>query len=549
MCTSHSPVGSRHPEGSPARADALHHGDAHDKDHLTWSRRDFLTRAGLGTAAASVALGSTSVQALTRSPFLDALAKADTDRVLVLIQLTGGNDGLNTIVPVTNDLYYAARPTLGLKASDTLALDAEHGMHASMAPLQSLWGDGQMAVVQNVGYPAPSLSHFRSTDIWMSGSDGDDIVTTGWAGRALANEFPDILQTPPAAPPAVQIGTSAPLLFQGDAGGYGMALLQVEQFLRVAEGGDPYPTDSLPPTAAGAELGYVRTVANDAFRYRDAIQTATNSRYSVNEVDYPDVRIGERLAAVARLIKGDLGARIYLVSLGGFDTHAQQADEHATLLDQLASSLSAFYADLGASGDFADRTLTMTFSEFGRRIQENGSEGTDHGTAAPVFLFGPAAEGGLYGPEPDLDDLDNDGNLKHAIDFREVYASVLKSWFEMSDSDVTLALGGSYDSLPIVSAPPVSADAGPDASLTLAPPAPNPASSTTRLRFALAEATPISLTLFDASGRRIAIVTEGLRRAGDHAETVDLTGFAPGAYTVQLRTPSRVATHRLVVVR
>ncbi len=398
MCHSHPPARQR--------ADALHHGADHDKDHLTWSRRDFLARAGLGTAAASVTLGSTSVQALTRSPFLNALANAETDRTLVLIQLTGGNDGLNTIVPVTNDLYYAARPTLGLAPSATLALDAEHGMHPSLAPLQSLWGDGQMAVVQNVGYPTPSLSHFRSTDIWMSGSDGDDIVTTGWAGRSLASEIPDIVQSPPDAPPAVQIGTSAPLLFQGEAGGYGMALLQIDQFLRVANGGDPYPTDSLPPTAAGAELGYIRTVANDAFRYREAIQTATNSRYSVNEVAYPDVNIGERLAAVARLIKGDLGARIYLVSLGGFDTHAQQADEHASLLDQLARSLAAFYADLGASGDFADRTLTMTFSEFGRRIQENGSEGTDHGTAAPVFLFGPAAEGGLYGPEPDLSDLD-----------------------------------------------------------------------------------------------------------------------------------------------
>ena len=547
MCTSHSPAGSRHPS---VRADALHHGDAHDKDHLTWSRRDFLTRAGLGTAAASVALGSTSVQALTRSPFLDALAKADTDRTLVLIQLTGGNDGLNTIVPVTNDLYYAARPTLGLAASDTLALDADHGMHTSMAPLQSLWGEGQMAVVQNVGYPAPSLSHFRSTDIWMSGSDGDDIVTTGWAGRTLAREFPDILQTPPDAPPAVQIGTSAPLLFQGDAGGYGMALLQVDQFLRVAEGGDPYPIDTLPPTAAGAELGYIRTVANDAFRYREAIQTATNSPYSVNEAEYPDVRIGERLAAVARLIKGDLGARIYLVSLGGFDTHAQQADEHASLLDQLARSLSAFYADLSATGDFADRTLTMTFSEFGRRIQENGSAGTDHGTAAPVFLFGPAAEGGLYGPEPDLGDLDNDGNLKHAIDFREVYASVLQSWFEMAESDVTLALGGSYDSLPIVSPnPPVSSGSGPVAQLGLAPPAPNPASSTTRLRFALAESMPMALTVYDAVGRRVAVVTEGTKRAGDHDAVLNLSGLAPGAYTVQLRTPAGTASQRLLVVR
>ncbi|MEO0557555.1 MAG: DUF1501 domain-containing protein [Bacteroidota bacterium] len=542
MCHSHSPVRQR--------ADALHHGADHDKDHLTWSRRDFLMRAGLGTAATTVALGSTSVQALTRSPFLNALARAETDRALVLIQLTGGNDGLNTIVPITNDLYYAARPTLGLTASETLNLDTEHGMHPSLAPLQSLWGKGQMAVVQNVGYPTPSLSHFRSTDIWMSGSDGDELVTTGWAGRALANEFPDLLQSPPDAPPAVQIGTSAPLLFQGDAGGYGMALLQVDQFLRVAEGGEPYPTDSLPPTAAGAELGYIRTVANDAFRYREAIQTATTSPHSVNQAEYPNARIGERLAAVARLIKGDLGARIYLVSLGGFDTHAQQADEHASLLDQLAKSLAAFYQDLGTTGDAADRTLTMTFSEFGRRIYENGSEGTDHGTAAPVFLFGPAAEGGLHGPDPDLSDLDRDGNLKHAIDFREVYASVLRSWFEMSESDVALALGDNFNTLPIVTTrPPVSADAGPIRQLELAPPAPNPASSTTRVRFSLAESVPMSLTVYDVSGRRVAVITEGTPRAGDHVHVLDTSALAPGAYTIQLRTPAAATSQRLLVVR
>ena len=329
-----------------------------------------------------------------------------------------------------------------------------------------------------------------------------------------------------------------------------MALLQVEQFLRVAEGGEPYPTDSLPPTPAGAELGYIRTVANDAFRYREAIQTATNSPHSTNAVAYPEVRIGERLAAVARLIKGDLGARIYLVSLGGFDTHAQQADEHANLLDQLAQSLSAFYADLGASGDFADRTLTMTFSEFGRRIQENGSAGTDHGTAAPVFLFGPAAEGGLHGSDPDLSDLDNDGNLKHDIDFREVYASVLQSWFEMSESDVALALGGTYDTLPIVSTTtPVATESNAVAHLELAPPVPNPASSTTRLRYTLGEATLASLTVYDASGRRVAVVAEGQQRAGDHTMAFDTSGLAPGAYTVQLRTPSRATSQRLLVIR
>ena len=531
------------------RADALEHGADHDHDHATWSRRDFLTRAGLGTVATSVALGSTTVQALTRSPFLDALARADTDRILVLVQLNGGNDGLNTIVPVRNDLYYAARPKLSLTSSQTISLDDDHGMHTALAPLEALWGDGQMAVVQNVGYPAPSLSHFRSTDVWMSGSDGDEVITTGWAGRALAREIPDVLEPPPAAPPAVQLGTSAPLLFQGDAGGYGMALLEIDQFLRVAAGGDPYPTDDLPATSAGSELAFVRTVANDAFRYREAIQAATGSPHSVNSVAYPDVRIGDQLAAVARLIKGDLGSKIYLVSLGGFDTHANQAGDHARLLGQLASALDAFYRDLGGSEGFAGRTLTMTFSEFGRRIAENGSEGTDHGTAAPVFLFGPAAEGGLYGSDPDLADLDADGNLKHTTDFREVYASVLTSWFEMSADDVELALGGAYAPLPIVSTrQPVAT--GPDvaSAFDLAPPAPNPARTSTTIRYRLAAPSHVSLSVFDAAGRRVRHV-ERPAAAGEHRHILDVEGLAAGLYLVHAQTADGVHTRPLTVVR
>ena len=485
------------------------------------------------------------MRALGRSPLFDALAATETDRVLVLVQLTGGNDGLNTIVPVQNDLYHLARPTLRLDASGTLPLDGEQRMHAALAPLAGRWAEGDLAVVQGVGYGAPSLSHFRSTDIWMSASASDEVVQTGWAGRTLAHQYPDFLDAPPDAPPAVQIGTSAPLLFAGDGAGYGMAMLDVERFLDIAAGGEIYPTDSVPPTHAGAELAFVRTVANDAFRYRDAIQAATDA--AQNSVAYPDTDLAHELAAVARLIKGRLDTRIYHVSLHGFDTHADQLDRHQELLSELAGALDAFYADLAVSED-ADRTLAMTFSEFGRRVEENGSEGTDHGTAAPLFVLGPAAQGGLYGAAPDLSALDDDGNLPHAVDFRQVYATVLQQWFELSPELSAEVLGVDYAPLGVLgasvsTAPPLAGR------LRLRPPSPNPVRDRARLSYELPAAGPVELALYDALGRRVAVVASGVRSAGEHTADVSAAGLASGAYVVRLTTAGGAATQRLTVRR
>ena len=528
------------------RALSLDHGHAHDADHAAWTRRDFLVRSALGAAAGTVLLGSTPVRALGRSPLFDALAATETDRTLVLIQLTGGNDGLNTIVPVQNDLYHAARPTLRLTEADTVAMAGDLRMHAALAPLAPRWADGDLAVVQGVGYGEPSLSHFRSTDIWMSASEADEVVTTGWAGRTLAREFPNFLDAPPEAPPAVQIGTSAPLLFAGDDAGYGMAMLDVQRFLDIADGNEIYPTDSVPPTQGGAELAFVRTVANDAFRYRDAIYAATEA--AGNDVEYPDTALGYELAAVARLIKGRLDTRIYHVSLPGFDTHADQLDRHEVLLDELAGAVDAFYADLAASGD-AGRTLAMTFSEFGRRVAENGSDGTDHGTAAPLFMLGPAAQGGLYGEAPDLSVLDDDGNVAHAVDFRQVYATVLQRWFDLTPELSAEVLGIDYAPLDVLAAP-VDAGATADAPrLAVSAVTPNPVRDRATVSFTLPAAGEAELAVFDVVGRRVRVLASGARSAGDHAVPFSTDGLPSGVYVVRLSAGGASHTQRLTVVR
>ena len=538
--------GHAHSPKPPARAVSLADGRAHDEDHAAWSRRDFLVRAGLGAAAGTVALGSTTVRAMSRSPLFRALATTETDRALVLIQLIGGNDGLNTIVPVGNDLYHNARPTLALGTADTVELDAGHRLHSALAPLAAAYHGGELAVVQGVGYGAPSLSHFRSTDIWMSASESDELVTTGWTGRLLQHQFPDFLETPPDAPPAVQIGTTAPLLFAGDGAGYGMAMLDIDNFLAIADGGEVYDTDNVPSTVAGGELAFVRTVANDAFRYRDAIYAATET--GTNDVEYPDTDLGRELAAVARLIKGRLDTRVYHVALGGFDTHADQLDRHALLLEELGGALAAFYADLHASED-DERTLAMTFSEFGRRVAENGSDGTDHGTAAPVLMMGPAAVGGFYGQAPDLSALDETGNVDHAVDFRQVYATVLQHWFGLGAQESADVLGIAYDPLAMLT-PPVAGGAQPGSpALTVETPTPNPVRDRARIAYRVPAAGDASLVLFDVVGRRIAVLADGAHAAGTHSVDLDAGALPSGVYVVRLRSGGATASRRLTVAR
>ena len=530
-----------------ARAIALEHGAAHDHDHDAWTRRDFLMRSGLAAVGGSALVGSTSVRAMARTPLVEALRHADTDRVLVLVQLQGGNDGLNTIIPLGNDLYHQARPTLAIRRQDALAVGGDRGFHASMAPLRDLWDDGSLAVVQGVGYEEQDLSHFRGTDIWLTADPEDATTTKGWAGHVLSEQFPHVDTSPPTAPPAVQMGTSAPLLFEGDGTGYGMAMLDIEVFLRLAEGGDPYPTDALPATAAGDQLGFVRRIANDAFRYRDAIEAATAR--GTNAVEYPDADLGQELAAVARLIKGRLGSRIYLVSLGGFDTHASQAAEHARLLAELSGSLSAFFQDLGHSGD-ADRTLAMTFSEFGRRVEENGSRGTDHGTSAPLFLAGPAAQGGFWGDDPDLSVLDRAGNLRHGVDFRQLYASVIQDWFGLDAAVAADVLGGTFDPLPVVQRFNVSTGIAPLAdAIRLDPPRPNPLRDQGRITFSLPEAGPAVVDVFDVQGRTVARLADGTRTAGPHAVAFDASALPAGTYLVRLSASGQSRTVQAAVVR
>lgn len=557
MCDhEHNPQFSKSPKRIGMRlGSSLEHGEAHAQDHTQWSRRDFMTSMGLAAAGGAMVLGGAPVRAFGQTPLLAHLRTLETDRVLVLVQLSGGNDGLNNLVPITNDRYYNARPQIAIPSNQTLAIPGQSdlGFHPSFDAVTPLYSNGDMALLQNVGYPDPHLSHFDSTDVWLTASNSNDIGTTGWIGRYLGEEFPDFDEEPTNYPLAVQMGGTSALLFQGAATNMGMSLASPELFARIAEEGILYTVDGLPDTTFGREIEFVRTIANDSFIYAEAVQTS--SEIGENKVEYPQGNgLAQNLSIVARLIKGRLGARIYHVSIGGFDTHANQGGmngQHANLLRNLSEAVKVFLDDLDLDG-WSEDVLVATFSEFGRRVNQNGSGGTDHGTAAPVFLYGAGVEGGLYGSLPNLTDLDETGNLQYEIDFRSVYATLLQDWFGLSAQTVESVLGGAFETLKFVSDPatPTAIEDEPvPESFTLHQNYPNPFNPTTNITYTLARTERVTLRIYDAQGRLVQTLLNGTQPAGSHAVPFNAGHLASGSYFYRLHTADGVQTRQMMLVR
>ena len=529
--------------------EALEHGQEHGQDHARWSRRDFLMTGALA-AGASFLIGNTPVRAMGAHPLLSMLRSIETDRVLVLIQLNGGNDGLNTVIPISNDIYYQRRPSIAIAKNAAWQLNPELGLHPNLKVLERMWGDGHMNILRNVGYPDPNLSHFRATDIWVSGSDANVVENTGWLGRFLDMEYPNYISTPPPAPVAVQIGTNQSLLFQGPSNGMSMNISSTALFERLASQGKAFETEGLPSTIWGQEMTWLRSMANQSYTYAGAIQKAnSNSR---NEVSYPTNNgLATNLSIVAKLIKGQLGARIYMVSIGGFDTHANQINVHGNLMTQLGNAVKSFYEDLEKQG-LADKVTAMTFSEFGRRVNENGSNGTDHGTSAPMFVFGAGVKGGVTGAAPSLSNLDANGNLRFEIDYRQVYATLMSDWFGVPKGIADDVFGKSFSTLNLVQQP-VTTRLGDEPSVpdtfVLRQNYPNPFNPSTVISYTLHRTEPVLLRVFDTNGRLIRTLVDQQQHAGTYEITFDAFDLASGVYIYTLESSSFRASKKMTLVK
>ncbi|GAB5407871.1 MAG: hypothetical protein BalsKO_02360 [Balneolaceae bacterium] len=532
------------------KGSALEDGCHHHEHHDLHSRKDFLKKLGLFTAGSSFILGNRPVQALQSSSLFKKLAGLETNRVLVLIQLEGGNDGLNTIVPVENDIYYNARAELSISKSEAVSLTDTIGMHPVMSPLETLWNDGKMGVIQNVGYPSGDLSHFRSTDIWLTGSAHDEYLQTGWMGRNLDLRYPDFQENPAPSPLAVQIGGASSLLFKGDSLDMGMTLNNVDILEYLLENGEIYSKEGLPNSLAGDEMEFMRTQANNSFRYADTIKNSYDS--SSNKVEFSTESLGRSLSIVSRLIKGNLDTKIFLVSLNGFDTHANQLEDHASLLSILSNAVANFYADLAADNR-SEEVLIATFSEFGRRVQKNGAAGTDHGTAAPLLVFGDQVEGGMIGSDPKLgaSDLDEFGNLVHEYDFRQVYSTLLNDWFELDEDQTEATMGGSFERIPFLkTGTGVSNESGSSPyAFQLQQNYPNPFNPETTISFTLQNAQDVKLEVYDIQGRIVQTLVEGKRSAGSHTIRFNASNLSSGTYLYRLFAGSKVITKTMTLIK
>ncbi|WP_010523453.1 DUF1501 domain-containing protein [Aquimarina agarivorans] len=419
--------------------------DIHRQEHERWNRRSFLQALGLA-GGGTMMLANTNITASKPSELTAAIAAADTENILVLIRLKGGNDGLNTIVPIYDyDTYANLRPTLKIPESQLYKLNDDFGIPPAMKDFEYMWGEGAMKVIHGVGYENQDLSHFKSSNIWAN-SDPEDIEDSGFMGRYFEELYPDFLANPPEIPAAIQIGSIGNLIFDGrGVSNYAITVANPRQLRNIGENGTLHGLNDIPDCTYGDRLKYLRSVTNNTFTYAKKISKAFDQAGEAT-VPYEVLEegqrggLGEQLKIVARMIRGGLGTKVYMVALGGFDTHGNQGETHPDLLKSLSNSVKVFFDDLATAG-LEKNVMAMTFSEFGRRAEENGSNGTDHGQAAPVMLFGPTLDdNGFVGSHPDLSDLDVIGNLKYNFDFREIYAAVMKDWLCVDADAVDRAL-------------------------------------------------------------------------------------------------------------
>lgn len=395
-------------------------------------RREFLQVGSLATATLMVPKFLKAFEGRSPVPI--------GNKVVVIIQLSGGNDGLNTIIPVRNDIYYKERPRLGIEKSKALSLTDEAGLHPALFGLKELYDDGSLAVLNNVGYPNPDRSHFRSMDIWQTGSASAEYLTTGWIGRYLDAQCKGCDKPTQA----LEIDDVLSLALKGQEV-KGLALKDPRRLYNTSH--EKFYKDlnaSFKEQHGEQPVDYLYKTMAETLSSADYIFQQSKQHPSSQE--YPNTELGKNLKTIASLIFSEINTKVYYVSLGSFDTHFNQQIQQQNLFTQLSGAVKAFTKDLKTNNRFND-VLLFTFSEFGRRVSQNASGGTDHGTANNMFLIsGALKQKGLINPLPDLTDLD-EGDLKYNIDFKNVYATVLNKWLGANDNAI---LGKSYNHLSFI---------------------------------------------------------------------------------------------------
>jgi uncharacterized protein (DUF1501 family) len=528
-------------------------------------RRDFLKNTIPPATLLPALVNGYSVKAFNASsPLVQALIEngTQTDHVLVIIQLSGGNDGLNMVIPIsTYSAYNNARSNIAIPQASILSLSgvAETGIHPAMTGYQSIFNEGKGKIIQAVGYPQPNFSHFRATDIWMTSSNSTQEIYTGWAGRYLNYEYPNFpLGYPNNSMPdplAIQIGSTSSLTFQGPSVNMGMSITNPTSFYNLVSG----TTDAVPDTPAGKELKYIRLVAQQTQQYATVIKGAADR--VTTQAPYPgNNSLADQLKIVARLVKGGLKTRVYMVSFGGFDTHSLQTNagdttigSHAVLLGRVSAAIKAFQDDLKFL-NIDDRVIGMTFSEFGRRIKSNSSVGTDHGAAAPMLLFGNKIAGGMLGNNPTIPaSASVNDNVPMQYDFRSVYATLLEKWFCLPRNVVQGLyppnINAQLQDLPLLKNGSCTTSGQNISGTGLITNYPNPFTVKTTIQFHT-DGGPTLIQVMDTLGRVTGTLLEqDYAQAGTYSVSFDSEGLPAGIYYARLQNGAMQQVRPMLKVR
>ena len=539
-------------------------------------RRKFIKNISYGGAAAFT-LGGIPVNVLGGNAALKKLAAAsDNENVLIFIQLHGGNDALNTLIPLSQyNEYYNLRPNLALPQYGTrkiINVDStvdelkQVGLHPDMHAFKEMYEQGKLSVIQNVGYPDMNLSHFRGRDIVFMGGDAQSNYNSGWMGRFLDSTYPGYPDAYPnnnmQDPIGIELSGALSLAFHRENGiPIGLNVGSPEQFYNLITSVGVDPPILFPDTYAGDELRYIMEFEKKSNQYAGRLRDVYNAG-SNSSVEYPETYpfaapegslnnpLSGQLRLIARLLKGGIKTRIFLCRIGGFDTHGNQVEEydstlgvHAALLYHVSSAIKAFYDDLNMLG-IDNKVLSVTFTEFGRRAYSNASYGTDHGTSTPVFLFGTGVNPGIYGENPDLNDLHN-GNLKYNIDYRQIYTSIVQDWFGASN-DALAATGFNEwigNKLPLIAGTSVDYIRNNNRELIVYP---NPARLYTKINVFMEKSGDVNIQIYNTEGKLVKLINEKAVY-GKNQFSIPVEDIPAGRYIIKVRDKSKVFTGNLVI--
>ena len=516
-------------------------------------RRDFL-KSSFVISALGAALPKTLIGGPKRSSL--KTTSLDSDKIIVLVKLNGGNDGLNTIISHQDPLYYQLRPTIGIPNNQSIPITDSLALHPALEPLLPFYQNSQMSIIQNVGYPNGDLSHFRSSDIWDTGSSEDEELFTGWIGRFLEAEYPGFPENSPEFPLAIQFNSANLLEFKSSNSNMALYLYDPDTMYSIITGN--YINDQeneAPDTYGGDELNFLREMDLLSFEYSQIInETAENAPNTV--LQYPNTSLGQQFEITARLIAGGLPTPIYRLSQNGYDTHIDQVGSspsttgrHSTLLSELSDSLSIFLSEMDALG-VLDKVLVVTTSEFGRRAFENASLGTDHGTSAPTLIFGSDINGGIFGENPNYNQIDVNGNMEMEFDYRQIYSTLMTRWFGTSESITSSVFGGNFSPIPFLNQTVAIHDESHILKkFKLHPAYPNPFNPSTTISFNLPSNSIVKIRLFDLNGKQIQEFNLGQLNSGSNEFILRGNSLPSGPYLVQVKSDFGIRSQKVMLIK